>query len=427
MRPSADSNALGQESPAGRTVFLALPDWRAGLSYLVCLIFFVSLSAGQGLVLGPVSVQVDEFIAGLAIVVLSILGEAFSSEKAWERRESRLMALAFCVIALWGFVLWLVGNNWRDRSPMILNWAVCGLLVYVLLVRVRLDWEWIAFVFALAAVPNSAVAIQQHFAGIGYGYKNLLGWLPMNVGGSKPAPGFFSFPNSMAAYLLWPFVISVGLAFQGSSIRRILSAVCVLLAGLALFWTYSRTAILTAGVALVLCVIISLARRRRVALLGLGITALVTAIGAAVILAQHPFSLLSSGRPVIWSEALRIIGSNRFLLAWGYLNTTKGPEYLSPWWVPHNIYLMLWMEFGVLGVAFLVGLLAHIVWLGWTCYGRIRQSPLLLASWGVLLAFFLVEGMATNDLLETFSVLTFASGMCILVGLLEQARPLAME
>lgn len=424
MRPSVEPRSLPPNVPRTGSRFFALRDWRTAISYLVCLVFFVSLSAGHAVSVGPLTAEADEFVAGLTILALWILWGRSPSTELPHRRRGRWIIRAFSGIASWSILLWLVGNNWRDRSLMVWDWVLCALLVYLLLGQVRLNWEGVAFAFALASIPNSVMAIYQHFAGLGFGYKDLLGWMQASAGGSRPVSGFFSFPNTMAAYLLWPFVISVGSAFQGSRVRRILSGLCAVLGGGALLWSYSRTAILTAAAALILCAIMALAKSRRGALLGLGIAGFVTAIGAAAILARRSFMDLSSHRPLLWAEALRIIASDRYLLVTGFLNTYKRSAFRSPWWVPHNIYLMLWMQFGVLGTAFLLGMLGYAIWLGWTGYPGIRKRPLLLASWGVLLVFFFVEGMATNDLLEPYSLLTFAMGVCIVLGLAEQALQL---
>jgi hypothetical protein len=423
MKSSSDSSELRHGLGENGAARLSLRDWRTGLSYLVCLVFFVSLSITQYFSVGGLTAEIDELGAALAILSLWILWESPASARVPNHRGGWWITLAFSGLAIWCGVVWLLAGNWQDRMGILQSWVLCALLAYVLLVRARLNWEEIAFAFALASIPNSALAVYQHFSGIGYGYKDLVGWIQGSAGGPKPVIGFFSFSNDMAAYLLWPFVISVGLAFQGPTIRRILSGLCALLAALALFWTFSRTAILTAGVALVLCAIISLARNRRAALLGLGVAALVAALAAAAVLARHTFMTLSSGRPVVWLEALQMIRSDRFFLAIGYLDAFKGSA-VSPFWVPHNIYLMLWMQFGVLGVVFLLGLLSQVIWLGWTGYREVRSRPLLLASWSVLLAFFFIEGMATNDLLEPYSLLTFAVGICLLVGLAEQVPQL---
>ena len=392
--------------------------WRSYLTYAFVLVLFVSLSMGQHVSSGPWTVQVSEPFAGVTIAGIWALGSPSTDGRTLRGGARRLLALGFWVMAAWCVILWLIGENWQARSGLVWPWIICALLVTILPSKLQADWNSIAFLFVLGAIPLTAMAFAQHFAGVGYGHKSLLGWVTGTS--TVPVTGFMGFPNDMAGYLLWPLVVSVGLVFSGSKLRRTISTLCVVLLGAALFWTYSRGALLSVLVAVVLFTVLLSLRHRRDALIALLVAGMAAGIAAALVLARYPIAQLTSGRPLLWAKTLGIIGSDRLWLLFGYLSVI--PPDLQVWWYPHNIYLLSWMQFGLLGFLFLAAIVGYLVRLGWVSFDALRKGKAAAALWSGTLGFFLVEGMVANDLLEPYSLLTFACALMILAGLIDQAR-----
>lgn len=417
MISSPIPRASGEGSPEAKKTSPIGSVWRSYVAYAIVLALFLSLSIGPYVSSGPWTVEVSEPVAAVAIAGIWALGSPSPAGRTLRGGARRLLALGFWVMAAWCVVLWLIGQDWQARSGLVVPWIICAILVTVLPSKLQADWNSIAFLFVLGAIPLSATAVAQHFAGVGYGHKNLLYWTLM---APVPVTGFFGFPNDMASYLLWPLVVSVGLVFSGSKLRRTISTLCVVLLGAALFWTYARGALLSVLAAVVLFGVLLSFRHRRDALIALLVAGMVAGIAAALLFARHPFVSLLSGRPLLWSKTLGIIGSDRLLLLFGYLSVI--PPDLQVWWYPHNIYLLSWMQFGLLGLLFLAAIVGYLVRLGWVSFDALRKGKATAALWSGTLGFFLIEGMAANDLLEPYSLLTFACALLILAGLIDQAR-----
>jgi len=252
--------------------------------------------------------------------------------------------------------------------------------------------------------------VMQHVMGIGLAPKDFAGW--SSNAASIPIAGFFGHPNDLAVYLYWPLLVCIGLVWAYPSRRRIVYGLLTLLYALVLYWTISRTTLLAVGFVAVLAALVIFIPRRRIFFLVAAIGAGLTAIGIAWIFLTIPFDQINtalSGRLVLWNQALQVIFSDKYLLAFGYLSVP--PANLSVWYIPHNIYVLSWIEFGVPGFLMLIGLAAYLLHSGWKRYEKLRSHFPAAVLWGGLAGLFLIGGMADLYFHEQYVIINF---ICVL-------------
>jgi hypothetical protein len=316
----------------------------------------------------------------------------------------------FRVFAVWSGLLWLFSTNWPERGGMFLDWLLAALLVECLLRSPWNDWKRIASLYVWAALPTCVWGVMQHAMGIGLAPKDFAGW--SSNAASIPIAGFFGHPNDLAVYLFWPLLVCIGLVWAYHSWRRIVYGLLTLLYGLVMYWTISRTTLLAVGFVAVLAALVILIPRRRIFLLVAAIGAGLTAIAIAWIFLTIPFNQINvtlSGRLYLWNQALQVIFLDKYLLAFGYLSVP--PANLSVWYIPHNIYILSWIEFGVPGLLVLMGLAAYLLYSGWKRYEKLRSHFPAAVLWGGLAGLFLIGGMADLYFHELYVIINF---ICVL-------------
>jgi O-antigen ligase len=233
--------------------------------------------------------------------------------------------------------------------------------------------------------------------------------------------GLFGHSNDFSVYLFWPFVLSLGLAIERRKWQRIFFVFFTVLCALILYWTVSRTVLLTV-VGVVFCfLLLVLFRRKRffaltlLLLFGLGV------IGVLLILQTKSAAEINyflSGRPELWRLALEPIFADPLLLPLGYLAVP--PSSLNIIWLPHNIYLYAWLNYGVVGFLLLAGLAGFVLITMWKQYNMLRKSPLAAFLWIGLAGLLLVNGLASLYLHENYILLTFTSILAIGIGLIQE-------
>jgi len=382
--------------------------WLEILEGVFLFALFLSCTIPYTVLAGSVIISPAEIFAGLFILWRWTAGRT-----EWARLDRGVKRLiwGFRVFAVWSGLLWLSSGDWVDRRGMFVDWAFAALLVDCLLRSPWNDWKRIASLYVWAALPTSVWGVMQHAMGIGLAPKDFAGW--SSNASSILIKGFFGFPNDLAVYIYWPLLVCIGLTWAYHSWRRIVYALLTLLYGLVLYWTISRTTLLAVVFVAVLTALVVLIRRRRIFLVAVIAGAAVTALAIAWIFLTIPLdriNLTLSGRFDAWSQSLQLIFSDKYLLPLGY-NLIGSGNNPSIWWLPHNIYLLSWLEFGWPGVLLLVGLVGYLLYSGWKRYGELRSHFPVAVLWGGIAGLFFVGGMADLYFHEPYVIINF---ICVL-------------
>jgi O-antigen ligase len=209
----------------------------------------------------------------------------------------------------------------------------------------------------------------------------------------------YSSPNSVAMFLEPAVTLAAGFALYSANRRdRTAALICLPFLLASLVATLSRAGFLTLAV---LALVVVFTMRRRVAKLGL-LGALV--IGGIAILQipavakrlyhqfdpSYPYNTFE-GRLQIWGDTLHMLRDHPIFGAGlrAYVIVMR-PYVTTPAGVPelyaHNIFLSMWAELGLLGLAAFAVLLGMLLWRGWSSFSKAEgfARPLL---WGTAAAF----------------------------------------
>ena len=282
--------------------------------------------------------------------------------------------------------------RWEIAEPLL---YALGLLLYV---RGRfalhlLVWSFLTAATMLACLAIiQVVAVHQTFTPLAQG--NLLVSYATSAGSSPRATAFvLGSGNNLGAWIerALPLALALGLCVGASRVSRLCAWACLIVSGVALYWTGSRGAWI--GAALGCVVVVRVQSRRRWLPVALG------GIAAALILWQRAALLqaLLSGhrstgslRLLVWLAGLKMIrdhpilglGPDQFLYNYSNLYTTH------PYWVtalngkptiaasqptlahPHNLLLDLWISGGIIAV---VGF-AALLWNVWRRCARLWRA-----------------------------------------------------
>jgi O-antigen ligase len=250
-----------------------------------------------------------------------------------------------------------------------------------------------ATIFALMNLGSWAFALARHE--------------PIHSGDAPEA--LYTSPNAVAMFLEPPLAIAAGFALYAEDRRnRRVAIVCLLFLLAALVFTLSRAGLLTLSVLALVAVITMPNRRVKAVLLG---GALVGGFAVAQIPIVHErlarqldpnynFNTFE-GRLQIWSDTLHMLRDHPLLGAGLRAYTQVMAPYVTgnriPELYPHNVFLAMWSELGLLGLVAFVVLLGMLLWRGWqgfyTAHGFTR--PLL---WGTSAAF---TAIAVHGLFDT--------------------------
>ena len=219
----------------------------------------------------------------------------------------------------------------------------------------------------------------------------------------------YTSPNAVAMYLEPALALAGGFILYANERRdRLVAIACTVFLLPAMLLTLSRAGWLTLAV-LALVAVITLPQPR------LKIAVLVTAVVGGLALSRIPYVAIRlasqfdpkypdntfEGRLRIWNDTLRMLVDHPILGAGlraykqvmePYVTGRRGPELY-----PHDVWLAMWSELGLLGLIAFVALMALLLWHGWR--GFVRASgfyrPLL---WGVAAA---VVAIAVHGVFDT--------------------------
>ena len=208
----------------------------------------------------------------------------------------------------------------------------------------------------------------------------------------------YTSPNAVAMFLEPSVAIAAGFALYSRDRRDRNVAIGSLAVQLpALVLTLSRAGLLTLAVLVIVAVVTMPQTRLKIALLG-------GALLAAIVIVQIPFVQVRlyrqfdpnyryntfEGRLVIWHDTLNMLRA-RPIFGAGLRAYTKVMEHYitgkrTPELYPHDVWLAMWSEIGLLGLVAFVLLIGTLLWKGWRGYARADgfARPLL---WGTAAAF----------------------------------------
>lgn len=228
------------------------------------------------------------------------------------------------------------------------------------------------------------------------------------------APEFlYTSPNDVAMYYEPPLAIAAGFALYSNDSRdRQVAIACLVFLLPATVLTLSRAGLLTLAVLALVAVITMPQRRLKLALLG-------GAVVSGLVISQLPY--VSSrlfrqfdpsyhfntfeGRLQIWSDTLHMLRDHPIFGAGlrgytdvmtPYITPPRTPELF-----PHDLWLALWSEVGLLGLVAFVALLAILLWQGWRAFAGATGFYRALL-WGTSAAFItiVVHGMFDTPYLK---------------------------
>ena len=254
--------------------------------------------------------------------------------------------------------------------------------------------------------------------GIGLAPKDLSGW--GSNASSFPITGFFGHSNDLAVYLYWPLLVCAGLIPSFRSWRRVVYVLLTILYGLVLYWTISRTTLLAVVLAAIIATLVVLIRRRRIFILVSVAGTILAALAITWIFLTIPWGTLNtilSGRLDLWNQGLQLIFTDKYLLLSGYLAVPTAN--LKIWWLPHNIYTLAWIEFGIPGFLLLIGLGAYFLYSGWRRYEGLRSHFSAAVVWAGMIGLFLISGMADLYFHESYVIINF---LCVTALWMVQIR-----
>jgi O-antigen ligase len=211
----------------------------------------------------------------------------------------------------------------------------------------------------------------------------------------------YTSPNSVAIFLEPAVAIAAGFVLYANDRRdRTVAFVCLLLLLASMIATLSRAGMFTLAV-LVLVVVLTMRQLR------LKLAILIAAVLAALAILRIPYVSKRlyrqfdpsypyntfEGRLQIWSDTLQMLRDRPIFGTGLRAYQTVMQSYVSggrkPELYPHNVYLAMWAELGLLGLLAFVALLGTLLWRGWAAFARATgfARPLL---WGTSAAFIAV-------------------------------------
>ena len=221
----------------------------------------------------------------------------------------------------------------------------------------------------------------------------------INLGNAPEA--LYTSPNSVAIFMEPAVAIAAGFVLYSDDRRDRTLALVWLVFGLAsMIATLSRAGMLTLAVLVLVAVITMRRTRLKLAILGGSVVVAIALLQIPFVSKRlyrqfdpsYPYNTFE-GRLQIWSDTLRMLRARPIFGSGLRAYETAMQAYVSPGHkpelYPHNLFLAMWVELGLLGLIAFVVLLATLLWRGWSSYARADgfARPLL---WGTSAAFLAV-------------------------------------
>ena len=209
----------------------------------------------------------------------------------------------------------------------------------------------------------------------------------------------YTSPNSVAMFLEPAVTLAAGFVLYSSNRRdRTVALVCLVFLLGSMVATLSRAGLLTLAVLALVAVITIRRRRLKLGLLGAGVVSGIALFQIPAVAKRmahqfdpsYPYNTFE-GRLQIWSDTLHMLRDHPIfgaglrgyaIVMRPYVTTPKGlPELYA-----HDIFLSMWAEIGLLGLAAFAVLLGMLLWRGWTSFSKTEGFAKALL-WGTSAAF----------------------------------------
>jgi putative inorganic carbon (HCO3(-)) transporter len=348
--------------------------------------------------LGPVPTTLLETLIMLTIVLY--IG-AIVQSRSWsvQRTPVEIPTAIFLVAAAAGV---LVSPNHLGALGIFRAYFLEPLLVFYIaldVVRTRRDLQLIAgafltgaTVFAILNLSAWASALLQH----------------QHIISTNAPEALYTSPNSVALFLEPAVALGGGIAlFADSTPHRRLALISLAFVMPSLVLTLSRAGWLTLAILILVAVITVAARWMRVALLvgAAAGTLLVSRLPIVATRLAYQLDLSSpkntfEGRVQIWSDTLRMLRDHPIFGAGlrAYQQTVAPYVYggRRVELYPHDIWLAMWSEIGLLGLGAFIALVAILLWRGWRGFAA-AQGFVRAVLWGTSSALVAIVVHGTFD------------------------------
>ena len=392
--------------------------------FLIC-VFFIAPTVQYRTNLGSLSFS---FMEPVAVLVSSLL--LAHQMLRWHR----LVILRHPLVPLLGaIVLWTVlarpwDPSWRHALSDVRDWSIPFLSCVVFLTTIRQGWRRWMVLFVAVVWFNALLGLYQHLAD---GFRPFIAASAAYKTGFQLSPedsqlaltpfavGLFSHPNAFAIYLYLGLMIALGKVHDSKPRTRSLLIVAVVLPmALALVWTYSKASLLVTAGAVIFFWLMRRIESDKV-LVTIMIVALL-AVGWTFwnLLPYLPATLLGTlwWRVGLWGEAIVTIRGDPNILLVG--NGLERFDQLAYYAQPHNLYLYLLLQYGLVGVVWVFAVAAYIWRKGMSLRreGVMKDQALLAGTWVGLLGYFVI-GLVESNLMSVESRLTFMTVAACFAGL----------
>lgn len=394
---------------------------------LLLFLLFLAPTIQYRIELGGFSFAIMEPIV-LIVSVILLTHQVMTRRRLTISKDSFIFLVAGMV--LWASIVRPWAADWKHGVSDVRDWVIPLLGFIALSSTVRHGWRrWIG-VFLFIAVLTALVGIYQHFTD---SFRPFVSALASYKTGFVVAPddgqltlvsyaaGFFSHPNGLAEFLFIGLMISLGWLVEPG--QRWWKIVVLAVIALALLWTYAKTSLIVAGLAIVLFWLQHWIKTRKTLLAALAITITFGGVGLWIAAQHVPATLLNTfwWRVGLWQTAFNTISQNPSILLVGNgLDIFALHAYYPQ---PHDMYLYLLLQYGVLGLMFGLIAIGQIWRRGWQARTakHTKQEPVLAGLWIALLGYFVI-GLVESELFGIESRMIFLMSLACFIGLNRELR-----
>ncbi|MBC8512600.1 MAG: O-antigen ligase family protein [Dehalococcoidia bacterium] len=311
----------------------------------------------------------------------------------------------FLAFTIWVAIIRPWAEGWKHGLSDVRDWAIPVLTYVVLIGTVRKGWRRWSRLFVLLAVLYTFLGLYQvatdsfRITGGTALFKSSFSVTPEGkLALASYAAGFFNHPNNFADYLSWALMICLGLSTSQPR-WRFLAPLGAILLMIGIFLTYSKSAVAGAAISIVVLIALRLKGGKPLVLVT-GLCAMLVPAAALIFLAllpqggftSHPILSTFFWRVGVWRDTLQIIQSHPEILLIGNGDGMLAALYPFVFFHPHNLFLYFLLDYGIVGLVFIIAVGWTIVNRGVMLYQRhlARREPLLLALWMALLNTFIL-------------------------------------
>lgn len=378
--------------------------------------------------LGFASFALMEPVVLLAAVLL--LGRQLLRRGSIYLARDPIIAL-LVLITLWALLVRPWSANRTGGLSDVRDWLVPTLGYIALVSTVRTGWRrWCAALLA-GVVVQSLLGAYQHLTDSARPFVNELsayktGFLispeTSQLAFVSFAAGLFNHPNAFAIYLFGGLTLLI--SWPAAGWRRLVKYALVAFVATCLYWTFAKASLIMVVFALGWYMLQRWVRSGAALVVASGLGLVVVAAALLVVYSLVPDMLLNTMRWRIglWELGLRLAIERQEILLFGNGMQLFGQQ--AYYGQPHNLYVYMLLEYGVLGLLWVLAVIWVISLKGWAVRqrGGFALEPRLAGLWVFLIGFFAV-GMVESNLLGVESRMVFLIFYACFYGLVREVWP----